>query len=78
MQELRSVNVVDLPRKKPNVRNQLPSKKKTWIKFLYFDAMVATINIGMSKVRMMLVDNGTSCDVLFMKAFSKRSDRYAC
>src|SRR3954468_1209963 len=69
----RSINVVEPPKKK--LRSSEPitfSNEDMWgVGYPHSDAIVLTVNLGGIEVRRVLVDNGSSCDILSLAAFTK-------
>src|SRR4051812_8490945 len=69
----RYINVVEPPKKK--LRSSEPitfsDEDMRVVGYPHSDAIALTINLGGVKVRRILVDNGSSCDILSLAAFTK-------
>lgn len=67
----RSINLVNAPYKKQKPRDSITFEGSDlmMVKLPHSDTIVIEKNIGGANVRRLLVDNGSSCDILFLKAF---------
>lgn len=68
-----STHLADLSEEEQNIGDPIifDGPDQLAVQLPHSDAIVITINIGGTEVLRLLVDNGSSCDILFLEGFSR-------